>query len=142
MKKTFYTILIIVSINLSLYSQSEKTYDVIKKEHNTIISTEKEYNLILISNSECGHSLIALEKIKQFTKKINIIIIDYGNTEKRKKLKLKYNYTFLNGNEINLGYQDFFPKLFLYDNNGNLIWEKEGWFNKNIKKINSKIKSH
>lgn len=140
MRKIFNIILLFSIINI--YAQD--TYSIIKDYDNTIENIVHNDNvLILISNSGCGHCLIALNRIKVFKSKLQVIVVDYGDYSKREELKKKYaNYLFLDGTKIKkLGNPDFFPMLYLYDKEV-MIWEKEGWFNKNIGKINSKIKSH
>jgi len=140
MKKTF--IIIILFLTFNIYGQD--TYTIIKDYDKTIENiVDNDNTLILISNSGCGHCLIALNRIKSFKNKLQVIVVDYGDYDKREKLKKEYaNYIFLDGNKIKkLGSPDFFPILYLY-NKKNMIWKKEGWFNKNIGKINSKIKSH
>lgn len=142
MKNLFSTIILFLTVNI--YAQD--TYSIIKNYDRTIENiVDIDNKLILISNSGCGHCLIALNRIKSsFNDKLQTIVIDYGDYEKRIELKKKYvNYIFLDGNKIKkLGSPDFFPVLYLYNKEDVLIWKKEGWFNKNIEKINSKIKSH
>ncbi len=133
--------LFILSQLLCFNVYSQDVYAIIKKTLKTEIV--KENKLIIISSSGCGYCQIALREIKLFSDELDIIVIEYGDKVKRNELKLKYNYTFLDGKELTeLGSQDFFPKFFLYNKYDKLIWKKEGWFNKNIIKIKSKIKNH
>jgi hypothetical protein len=133
--------IIVLFLTFNIYSQD--TYSLIKEYDNTIGGKVKNDNkLILISDSGCGHCLIALDRIKSFKNKLQIIIVDYGDYEKREEHKKKYiNYIFLEGRKVKkISSPDFFPILYLYNKEDKLIWKKKGWFNKNIKKIKSLIK--
>lgn len=136
--KNFYLSVFIILFNSICFGQS---LNEISKLHDDSQNKYK-YSLIVISNSDCGYCLITLEKIQQFKNKSNIIIIDFGPKDQLKILEKKYSsYKFLEGNNIkNFDYPDFYPKLFLLKNH-KIIWKKEGWFDKNLKKINSRIKN-
>ncbi len=142
MKNILFSFSFLLILNYSVYSQEKIYHDVVKYINASQKDklSDKKYTIIIISHSECGHCLIAYDRIKQLENKINIIIIDYSNL-KKEDLKSKYkSYVFLNGSDIKeISYPDFFPKLYLFDKRGNLIWKKKGWFEKNLKQINSKL---
>ncbi len=124
MRKVFTLFIFSILFQFNIYSQNVLS---IIKNYDNKVEINKGYKLLLISSSGCGYCMIALEKIKSLDKKIQIIVIDYGNEDELNKLKLKYDYTFLDGSKIEkLGTQDFFPKLFLYNGNNNLNLEKKG----------------
>ena len=136
MRKIFILFILSILFQFNTYSQNVLS---IVKNYDKKIETNSEYKLLLISSSGCGYCRIALEKIKTLDKKVQIIVIDYGSEDELNKLKLKYDYTFLDGSKIEeLGTQNFFPKLFLYNGSNKLIWKKKGWLNRNIRKIYSK----
>lgn len=136
-------ILTIVALFLTINIYSQDIYSLIKEYDNTIESiAKKDYKLILISSSRCRHCLIALDRLRSIETKLQIIVVDYGYYKKREKHKKKYfNYLFLDGHKVKkISTPDFFPILYLYNKEDKLIWEKKGWFKRNVKKINSLIK--
>lgn len=134
--KSFFFIITILVFSFDCYSQN--AYEVLKGHID--LETPKEHQLILISHSRCGHCVVAMEKIKQFEDLMDIIIIDYSSEEERRKLSSKYGkYIFVDGKKLKaLDSPDFFPKLFLVKND-RIIWDKKGWFDKNLVAIKSKI---
>lgn len=140
MKYGFFNLLIFLFFSIQAYSQTN--LEIIKSNIDTLSIFDNDYNLLIISNNNCGHCIIALKEIQSVSDNVCVIVVDFGPKEGRLKLKQNYSYIFIDGKKIKgLDSPDFFPQLFLYKKN-ELLWKKKGWFNKNLQKIKSKINRH
>jgi thioredoxin-related protein len=114
--------------------------EIVSNHNSSLIDSTKEYKLLIISDSGCGYCKIAYEKVKNLTSKVQIIILDYGENNSSEIVRYS-DYNFVSAKNITeIGDQDFFPRLFLYDKENKLLWKKKGWFDSNLNKIERKIK--
>ena len=121
----------------SLQAFSQMPLEIVKKNH---VPLNKEFNLVMISHSNCGHCRIALKELQPIAERLGIIVVNFGDNEKIQEFEEKYPYIFLDAENLEgLRRQEFFPRFFLYKND-ELVWKGKGWFDKSLPKIESKLK--
>lgn len=121
---------------------SQNLIQIISNHDNYIIDNTKEYKLVIISDSDCEYCIKTYKKIKDLTSKIQIIIIDSKESNSYEVTKYgDYNFIYAK-NVPEIKTHDFFPTLYLYDKDNKLIWNRKGWFDRNLKKIKMKINYH
>ena len=115
-------------LDFKLECPNSKFNEVLKKPH----------TLVVVSSSLCSYCSTSLKNLKELTtfENIEIIIFEYEYSKSYENQKKYPDYIFIDANKCNKSKysDDFFPMFYLYKE-GKLIWEREGWYSNNIKKI-------
>lgn len=136
-------ILCIFLLFICVTSYSQTLLEVL--QNNGVVDSKHKGNLlVMVSSSGCGHCLIALKELQQLSSDLSVVVVDFGKQSEMETLSNLYKkYTFANyANIKGLKNYDEFPILYLYDTRKKLIWQKSGWFSKNLKIIDRKIKKY
>lgn len=80
------------------------------------------YKLVLLSDSECGYCNIAFNDLSQIkNKNFTVIVLEYGPNQ-----QLPDEFIIIEGNTCKgIDKPDFFPQVFLFDQNNQLQWKKK-----------------
>jgi len=110
-------------------------------ERNTL---NKTYTIVLVARAGCDYSNDAIKDLSTLSESENltILIYEYGDLSTIKFLHEEFfnSFPFIHANNCMHYSNDFSPVLFFYKNKS-LIWKKEGWTAKYLKKILRSIKS-
>lgn len=111
---------------------------------NEINLKSKNYTLLVYSHINCGPCHVAKRDLKEIAEQIDVVFVEYGDFSDFIKLKNKYNGIYFlvqpdscySLNKM----PDFFPKIYLIDNEMNIVWRKKGWKSTYLTILERKIK--
>lgn len=102
------------------------------------------YTLVLVARAGCDYSNDAIKELSTLSRMENltILIYEFGDLSTIKFLYEEYfnSFSFIHANSCTFYSNDFSPVVFFYKNKS-LLWKKEGWTKKQLKKIKRSIKS-
>jgi len=104
----------------------------------------KTYTLVLVARAGCDYSNDAIKDLVSLSDHthLDILIYEYGDLSTIRFLHEEFfdSFPFIHAKSCKFYSNDYSPVLFLYKNK-QLVWRKEGWTTKYLKKIQNKIKS-